>query len=238
VAGAGSRRISQRGSLLDSLLDVAHRHRDANAAGRGDQDFRRRNIQCGRGESGHCFGVEAAPLAGAGIGIAGIDNERTSHAAPDSLHAQAHRRGANLVGGKSPGDSGRRERHHQSEIAFRPFVGPFARAEAFNIAEHASGREPLRRRHRSCDAVEQSFFHQCEGQKRKRAGLSMGMGSKPRAEATNVHGRDTSPRCRANTGGPAQAGLLEVLLHPRIPCSTHKLRGARSMHKNGESRAK
>jgi hypothetical protein len=81
-------------------------------------DFCGRNFQSGAASLAIIFGIELALATGASIGVAGIDDHRARHAALDAFDAKPHRRGADLVGGKSSGDGGRRLRNQQGQIAF------------------------------------------------------------------------------------------------------------------------
>ena len=91
------------GGFHDSLADVVHRQRNANPSGRSDQHLLGGNIQRGCGNPGHLRGVAEALPAGAGIGVAGIDDDRPRHAAFHAFNAKLHRRGANLVGRERSG---------------------------------------------------------------------------------------------------------------------------------------
>ena len=137
--GGGS--IQQGGGMLDSVADIVHRQGNANAARGGDENLRHRDVQGGRGETGHGLGIEAALEAGAGVGVAGIDDNGASEAAFGDTAAKANGGGANLVGGEGPCNGGGSVGKEQGQIAFLAFVGAFARAEAFDVAKDAGGKE-------------------------------------------------------------------------------------------------
>ena len=97
------------------------------------------------GDARHFHGVLQALFAGAGVGVAGIDDDGPGGSFPDALNTNLHRRGANLVGRKHAGNRRRHLRHNQRQIAFLPLVRALARAEAFDVAKHAAGEKALGR---------------------------------------------------------------------------------------------
>ena len=94
----------------------------------------------------HFLRVLQALLAGAGIGVAGIDDDGARGSLFHALDANFHRRGANLVGREHAGDGRRHFGNDEREVALLSLVRAFARAEAFDVAKHAAGEKALRAR--------------------------------------------------------------------------------------------
>ena len=91
--------------------------------------------QAARGDFGHFLGIAEALDAGAGIGIAGIGDDRLRGGLVGSKDADFNRRRADLVGGKEARYGGRYFRVDQGQIALLAFVGSLARPQALDIAK-------------------------------------------------------------------------------------------------------
>ena len=83
-------------------------------------------------------------LAGAGIGVAGVGDDRLGAALLHALDADLHGRGAGLVGGEHAGHGGRRLGDDERQVALLALVRAFAGAEAFDVAKDARGTEAPR----------------------------------------------------------------------------------------------
>ena len=97
------------------------------------------------GEARHFERVLHALFAGAGVGVAGIDDECLRTATPYSLDADLHRRGADLIGREHAGDGRGHFGNDEREVALPALLRTFAGAEAFDVAEHAGSQKTFRR---------------------------------------------------------------------------------------------
>jgi len=72
----------------------------------------------------HLLRVRQALFAGAGVGIAGIDDDGPGGSFLDALNTNLHRCGTNLVGREHAGHRCRRFRNDEREVAFLPLSEP------------------------------------------------------------------------------------------------------------------
>jgi hypothetical protein len=79
IVGAVRRQLLRQ--LRSARQDDVHRQRSADDARRADQDVLGRDVQRLRRRRAHRLGVREAGGAGAGIGVAGIDDDRRRPAA-------------------------------------------------------------------------------------------------------------------------------------------------------------
>ncbi len=155
--------VEQPERVEDARFHVLHRHRDADAPGRADQDvfcpdvasrvptrIRRLRtadstaVQCFGRDTRHFYRVLQALPASAGIGVARIHYDGLGNALFHALQADFHRRGANLVRREHAGDRRRDFRNDEREVAFPAFRRAFSGAEAFDVAEDPGGQEAFR----------------------------------------------------------------------------------------------
>ena len=127
-------------------FDVVHRHGDADPAGGADEHAVRR--QCSSSRSaicGHLFGVAQSLLAGAGVGVAGIDDDGLRvpfFIAPTQTFTGAAQTWLVV---NIPATVAGRFGNDQREVALLAFVRAFAGAEAFDVAKNAAGEKAFRR---------------------------------------------------------------------------------------------
>ena len=129
----------------DALSNVRHRQRDADPAGRTDEHVGGFEAKRLAGERGHFECVGQALRAGAGVGIAGVDDDGARGAVAQMRDAELHRRGANLVCRKHPGGFRRDVGDDKREVPFLALVAAFAGAECFDIAKPCGRPEAKRR---------------------------------------------------------------------------------------------
>ena len=104
VAGGAGREL--RAAAVDAGLDLLHRQRHADDAGGAHGDRLDRQAQVVGRKQPHAGGVGEALLAGDGVGVAGVDHDRTQVGAVAGLPREPNRRG----GGGVAGERGRRDR--------------------------------------------------------------------------------------------------------------------------------
>ena len=102
-------------------------------------------------EARHLQRVLQTLLAGAGIGIAGVDDNRPGAALLHALDADFNGRGAGLVSGEHAGHGGGRLRYNKTKVTLLALVRAFAGAEAFDVAKDAGGSKALGRKDRTWD---------------------------------------------------------------------------------------
>ena len=149
----------QAGGGGDAGADILHGHRHANAAGGAHEREAGGEVERFFRKRDHGAGIRHALTAGAGVGIAGIDDDELGLPALHAFHADLHRGGANLVGGEESGHGRGRLGDDQREIALRPLVGTLAGAEAFDVAKHAAGEKAPRGDDGMLDGGELDFAH-------------------------------------------------------------------------------
>jgi len=147
-----TRRGAKQGRGFDDAgADIIHRHRDANTAGGPDEGRALREGERLFREAHHFQRVLQTLLAGAGIGVAGVNYDCLSASSFHAFDADFNRRGAGLVSGEHAGHGAGRLRDNESKVALFPLVRAFAGAEAFDVAKDAGGAEALRRKDRTRD---------------------------------------------------------------------------------------
>ena len=109
----------------DAGFEDRHRQRPADHAGAGDEHVRRVAVQFEGEEFGHAAGVEQALVAGAGVGVAGADDEPACGSPADALPADLHRRGADAVLREDAGRRGGPVRHDDAQVAAVGFGAQF-----------------------------------------------------------------------------------------------------------------
>jgi len=87
------------------------------------------------------LGIAKSLLASAGVGVSGIHDDRARKFFARMLPANFYRRGANLVRRKHSRYRRRSIRNNQSEITLLSFLGAFASAELFDVAENRGAFE-------------------------------------------------------------------------------------------------
>ena len=102
-----------------------------------------RHVQVASRARRHFARIGQALFAGAGVGVAGIHDERLRDALFHALDANFHRRGANLIGREHAGDGRRDFGNDQRKVALLSLVRAFAGAEAFDVAKHAAGQKAV-----------------------------------------------------------------------------------------------
>jgi hypothetical protein len=80
---------------------------------------------------------------GAGVGVAGIDDDGLGSGFLYAGNADFDRRGADLAGGKQTGHGRGHFGKNDGEVAFLAFVRAFTGAEALDVAENAGGEKAL-----------------------------------------------------------------------------------------------
>ena len=114
-ASAPGRAAADR--LRDAGLEHRHRQRPADHAGGRDQHLLGRAADVLRGELGHPLGVGEALLAGAGVGVAGADDDGAGVGPREPLPADLHRGGADAVLGEHAGGGGRAVADDHGQVA-------------------------------------------------------------------------------------------------------------------------
>ena len=103
IARAASGPPSSESALTaarDAGGQLVHGQPDADQPGGGDRDVDRAEAQLGRGVLGGGVGVLEALGPGAGVGAAGVEDDRPGPLPGQHLTAPEHRRGREAVGGE------------------------------------------------------------------------------------------------------------------------------------------
>ena len=87
------------------------------------------------------MGVAKSLETSARVGVPGIHDDRARKFFARMLPANFYRRGADLVGRKHSRDRRRSIRNNQGKIALLSFVGAFASADLFDVAENRGAFE-------------------------------------------------------------------------------------------------
>jgi hypothetical protein len=95
-------------------------------------------------EARHLQRIPQTLLAGAGIGIAGVDDNCLGAAFFHALDADLDGRRAGLVGGEHAGHGGGGFGDDECKVALVPLVRAFAGAKAFDVAKDTGGAKASR----------------------------------------------------------------------------------------------
>ena len=122
-------------NLANTRTYIRHWQWQPNPAGGAHEHVSRLQQKFIGEQSRHFVRVLEPARAGAGVGVAGVDDHRLRIPVGDVLHTKLYWRGANLIGGKHPRRLGRHLGDDHGEVAFLSFVAALAGAEAFDITE-------------------------------------------------------------------------------------------------------
>ncbi len=140
------RRVGEQGgSLVDPSYYLLHRQLVADDAGRGNEHFLGLDTQVPGRQGAHLLRVGQTQLAGAGIGIAGVDHDGVGLAALEVLPADLHPRRDDLVRGKHGRRRCPRRAHQQPQVPVPRNLHPRRKPRR---------QKPLRR----CNTI---VFHNC-----------------------------------------------------------------------------
>src|SRR6266700_2950364 len=144
VGGVARSGTQRRRCFQNTRADIVHRQRDPDSASGASEHRAAWEATRLFGETNHLQGISHAWFAGAGVGVARVDDDGLGAAFSYARRTQLHWRRANLVGGEGACDRGRHLRHDKRQVALPAFVRAFAGADALDVAKHPAGPEPLR----------------------------------------------------------------------------------------------
>ncbi len=120
----GGRFIEVFDQLRDPRVETLHRQRLADHPGGGDRHQLLGQAQGARGQCAAGPGVVEPGLAGAGVGIAAVDQDRLAAPGADPRGSDQNRRGDHLVGGEDAGADRRHRGDDQSQVEFPRLLQP------------------------------------------------------------------------------------------------------------------